>query len=380
MAYLAVLAIGPLPRAVWPWAAATSTWYTLLLLPLAAPPQIVDRWRRWSQIRAGRRLSWLIYTASLVLVGSETLLQAYRLAEHRTWFDGEAAIVGSIERESADLGRLSSGSRDPRRPFRIAVVADSTTLTSDGRAWLGNIEQSLPWVELVPIALGRGWWSEPSGDVWPRVAKVDPDLVLATIAVCEDLTHDAPAADWFDWRQLELARLAGLDRQAEEHPAVVPSTDDFEAFLGRMVSRATACRMPADQQLKARWQRTFSSLDRLLRGCRNRQVPAALVLVPSHFQVNSSLCATLARRMGLSSEQLDVELPQRRLTSFADQRRVPTLDLLPHMRLRREPLYVRNATAWNQEGSSAAAATLGAWLETSYGVEPEVAARLSRAQ
>ena len=52
------------------------------------------------------------------------------------------------------------------------------------------------------------------------------------------------------------------------------------------------------------------------------------------------------------------------------------LDLLPHLRLRREPLYERNALVWNEDGSSTAAATMGIWLETSYGDQPEVAARL----
>ncbi len=172
VAYVTTLAVGPLPRAVWPWAAASSAWYTLLLLPLAAPPMVVDRWRRWSQLRAGRRLSWLVYTASLTLVASESLLQAYRLAaERQTWLRGEAALAERISDKTADIAGISSASRDPRRPFRIAVVADRSTLGSHGQAWLEGIKQTLPWVEIVPIALGADGGASrlaTPGPKWPR--------------------------------------------------------------------------------------------------------------------------------------------------------------------------------------------------------------------
>jgi hypothetical protein len=102
-----------------------------------------------------------------------------------------------------------------------------------------------------------------------------------------------------------------------------------------------------------------------------------LVLVPGEFQVNRTLCDMLVRRLGCTSEQFDVELPQRRLAGFAEGRQLPVLDLLPHLRLARQSLYRPNATAWNEQGSVAAASAIGGWLQSRYGGELELAAQLS---
>jgi hypothetical protein len=85
------------------------------------------------------------------------------------------------------------------------------------------------------------------------------------------------------------------------------------------------------------------------------------------------------RRTGQSAAEFDVDLPQRRLAEFAETRRVPVLDLLPHLRLGGPSLYERNATVWNEHGHSAAASAISHWLESRYGGQPSLAARVPRA-
>ena len=213
------------------------------------------------------------------------------------------------------------------------------------------------------------------------LAALRPDLVLAVVSVCEDLTHESDASSWFDWRQLELPRyfaktsaspVATLDSRAA-------ANNDFESFLRVLGPQLAACRTPIDETMRARWQHTFSELDGLLESCQRQQVPLAIVLVPGEFQVDRALGATLARRMGYTSEQFDVDLPQRRMAGFADLRKLPLLDLLPHLRLCRQSTYEPNGTAWNAQGDTVAASAIGGWLESRYGSQLASAAQLSSA-
>jgi hypothetical protein len=100
------------------------------------------------------------------------------------------------------------------------------------------------------------------------------------------------------------------------------------------------------------------------------------VIVPAEFQVNPALCATLLRRHGLSADRFDVELPQRRLAGFAEDRNLPIIDLLPHLRLCGRSVYRRNTTLLSEEGNSAAALAIGGWLQSRYG--GQLAAQLSQ--
>jgi hypothetical protein len=126
-----------------------------------------------------------------------------------------------------------------------------------------------------------------------------------------------------------------------------------------------------------RWQHRFQALDDLLAECRAADLTVALVLVPGEFQVNRVLCDTLARRAGCRSEQIDVELPQRKLAAFAERQGLALVDLLPSLRLCRESPYQRNSATWSDAGHEAAAAAIGGWLESRYGRQRAVAAQLT---
>jgi hypothetical protein len=197
------------------------------------------------------------------------------------------------------------------------------------------------------------------------------------LSVCEDITRAAPESSWFDWRQFELAQLVGAETPGAGASPGQQVATDFESFCGILAPQLAACRTPIDDNMHERWQQTFDAVDNLVAACRASDVAVALVLVPGEFQVNRSLCDTLARRAGYTTEQVDVELPQRKLTSFAANRRLPLIDLLPQLRLCGQSPYERHAATWSDAGHTAAATAIGGWLEGRFGQQLGISTRLT---
>jgi hypothetical protein len=172
-----------------------------------------------------------------------------------------------------------------------------------------------------------------------------------------------------------LAMLMAGPPAADEPMRPTTAAADFESFLGQLRPQLAACRTPIHDALRVRWNHIYASLDRVIAGCRDAGVPVALVIVPAEFQVDRGLCRTLLRRNGLAAETFDVDLPQRRLGRFAEHRQLPSIDLLPHLRLCRQSVYRRHTTVLSEEGNLAAASAIGGWLESRYG--GRMAAQLS---
>jgi hypothetical protein len=78
----------------------------------------------------------------------------------------------------------------------------------------------------------------------------------------------------------------------------------------------------------------------------------------------------------MTTEQVDVELPQRRIAGYAGQREVPVLDLLPQLRLSRQAMYTRNQMTLSERGNIEAAEAIGGWLESRFG--GQISEQLSR--
>jgi hypothetical protein len=370
-AYLAALAIPPVRYVGCAWLAAVCAWQTLLLLPLAASPRALEDWRKWTEGRAARRMTWLVYASILILLAGEAGLRVKRAAGEGQWFIPAASGIAS---RTAVGETLDVRLPQPER-FRVAILGDQV---ADGRApddYLGRVEQSVPGLEMV--SLGGDWTAQDvrSGEVASGVAACRADLVLAVLPVCEDLARPPRQCGYFDWRQFELATLFAGSSGLDESPAPATVPGDFESFLRGLAPQLAACRTPINDAMRDRWEDVFASLDRVLAGCRDARVPLVLVIVPAEFQVNRELCATLLRRYGVPAERFDVELPQRRLAGFAAHRNVPLIDLLPHLRLCRQSAYERHASTLNDEGKSAAATAIGGWLQSRYA--GQLAAQLS---
>jgi broad specificity phosphatase PhoE len=362
-AYLAALAIGPLPNAVSAWVAAVAVCYAVLLLPLAVTPNVLEGWRKWSQHRGARRLTWLVYASIALVVCSEGALRLHSFGQRRGWL---AARVSTND-------NALQFTTAPGEAFRVAIVSNDVELASG--EYLARTQEMLPGMELVPLVLDDK--KAPAQSLSARLVECRPDLVVAPLAACSELARKTAEPSWFDWRQFELARRLVAPAERVDTLATA-SSDPFETFLHELSPQLAACRTPLDETMRTRWQRTFAELDTLSSACRQQDVPLAIVLVPSHVQVNRALSDTLARRAGARPEQFDLDLPQRRLFDYAQQHKVPVLDLLPHLRLSGQALYQRNANAWNDEGQAVAAGAISSWLESGYGREPALTARLSR--
>jgi len=378
LAYLAALAIGPGQDLVWAWLATVAAAQTLMLLPLATTPSVAEVWRRWSEGHAPRQLSWVVYTATLLLFASEGALRVYRYATEVTFLPVASAselqaVVPAEATLENPLAAISLEGLTAGR-FRVALLGRPTEPAASRLS--KRVQQTLPGAEIVPLRVALDHCDLRAQDVTAEVDAVRADLVLIVLPVCEDLAREAIQTSVFDWRQLELASLL-RDGSRNETPTPTARSQDFETYLGEVNAHLAACRTPLNDTMRKRWERTYTSLDRAIAGCRAADVPMALVVVPGEFQLNPGLRDTLLRRGGVASEQFDLELPQRRLAGYAQQREVPLVDLLPHLRLCREAVYERHATTLNEQGNQAAASAISGWLASRYG--DRLAAQLSKA-
>jgi hypothetical protein len=364
LCYLASLALGPNPGTPYAFAAAVSVWYTLLLLPIAASPEVFATWKRLAQKKIPRRAAGAIFASILMTVVAEVSLRSYTWVTNHDWFLAEVkqsqpagfAAAGVVGLPNAAMN-LDGDSR-----FHVAIVGDEVTLGgihNDGA--LSQLEVLVPGVRVTNFSIANVGPREYAQNLAQRVIECHPDLVLTFVSVGDDILAESAGSDWFDWRSLELSRLRFTRR------FVKPAAPEAMPFLQRVGRELVVCRTPIDPQTNRRWQKVFRHLDALVRTCQRSNVDVALVVAPSEFQVNHVLLETLCRRMGYEQQEIDLDLPQRRLATFAGDHQVPCVDLLPHLRLCEEPPYERSTRQWNAEGTAIALRTVGGWLQSCYG-------------
>jgi hypothetical protein len=115
--------------------------------------------------------------------------------------------------------------------------------------------------------------------------------------------------------------------------------------------------------MEKKWQKALRELDRITAECRKRGICLAVVLIPDEFQVNPGVLGDALRQSGLAREEIDLDLPQRRLLEFFGQHGVPCLDLLPAFRDVHDT-YAPWDTHWNVKGNHLAARHIAQWLRT----------------
>jgi hypothetical protein len=378
--YGATLAIGPVPFIACAWLAIVAACYSMLLLPLAAPPRVVEGWRQWSESRTGRRLAWVVFVPAIVALCAELGLRTQRTYQQDDLLaDGasSAAIASRemVEVQTSIVDEIRSG------PFRVAVATDPQLNEPARSDYLKRVQQILPGLEIVPSAMPRPWTAKSAEVLADQLAAAKVSLVLVVVEACQNVGRPVESCGWFDWRKLAIAeKLFGTEAAQAPPRTNAPShTDNFESFLRGLAPQMAVCRAPLDDAMELHWKQAFAGVDRLQAECHARRLPMALVLVPGQFQVNRSLASTLAARLGFASGQLDLELPQRKWAGFAEPRNLPLVDLLPPLRVCREGAYERHTGDWNTTGNAVAAATISGWLESRYGGQLAIAAQLTGA-
>jgi hypothetical protein len=165
----------------------------------------------------------------------------------------------------------------------------------------------------------------------------------------------------------------GTTELAPDDPALVGPLLSDAAYQEVLASDLGRFYRPGDERaLRAAWQPLLADLDAVRAAATRTGSRVALALMPSVLQVNVALRdATVARLSaslryrGLSSAEIDPDLPIRLLREYARTRGIPLVDLTPAFvaeSAAAEPLYKLNDNHWTPRGNRVAARSLAAFL------------------
>jgi hypothetical protein len=260
--------------------------------------------------------------------------------------------------------------------FRIAALGDSFAIgpaVPFADNYLTFLETKLPGVEVYNFGVSGAGPREYQAILHRDVWAFQPDLVLLSIFVGNDITETLATPRYMDPRQngvyLLLTRGWRLAREnwrqrssppagPKRLPAPGLSPKTFREVEAR---RLEVCLRTVPGALEKKWRRVLTHLEYLATDCRRREVPLAVVLIPDEFQVNPAVLGEALEERKLSSRELDLELPQRRLAGFFRERGVRCLDLLPIFRGVPDTYALRD-THWNVRGNRLAAREIARWL------------------
>jgi hypothetical protein len=260
---------------------------------------------------------------------------------------------------------------------RIAALGDSFAVgpaVPFHENYLTRLQTALPGVEVCNFGVSgagpREYHAILQRDVWT----VQPDLVLVSVFVGNDITEALPAPRGLDPRRHALYllcqrgwRLLREDRRREaEQPRSVPDRLGAPALSEQTyreveARRLAVCLTPPPAGLEKKWRRALDALERIVRDCAAHKVKVAFVLIPDEFQVNLEVLTAAVRDAGVDRAEVDLERPQRRLKAFCADRGVPCLDLLDAF-WGMPDTYAARDTHWNVRGNRLAAARLAGWL------------------
>lgn len=263
---------------------------------------------------------------------------------------------------------------DPRR-FRIAALGDSVVLGGDRETnCLEQIEAILPDTDVYNFTLPGLSPREYAAQLKCDVLDYKPDLVLLFVSIHDDVTYQLPLPDVFDWRGLRICQW-GLQTIAA--PASMwhspgnggASIDGLPRTESDQILRFAVCRTPIEAHIEERWQRTLSHLSSMVELCLEHELPLALVFVPAAFQLDAGLRRSICLRGGYKDHHVDVQLPQRRLVSFASKNEIPALDLLPELSNSADYVYAVDRPEFSTAGQDLVATTVADWIARSFELE-----------
>ncbi len=377
--YGTCLVVGPRPGI---WAimlAACAVWLAIVISLALCPPQ--HAWLKMAATnRAVRRLGSLVWCGLVLACGIEGALAV-----------GDMALGGRLKAEyEAQSHKLAAGSTFNGGPVnrlgywddefrrnrlagsvRIAALGRGVTLSGDRRTnCLARLESSRTGLEIynfgIPLATTRDYAAQVARDV----ADHRPDLVLLFLSVGDELTSGAAESRWFDWRALRtwqlLALAGGLAPNVPILDDATAAANGYESKLRACLPALAACRTPVATDVERQWESNLSDLDQIAQFCARRDLPVALVLVPSVVQTNPQVFDAAVRRAGCKRESIDLDLPQRRLKSFAESRELAVLDLLPHLRNCSGNPFTGDASEMSPEGHDLTSRVLKGWLESRF--------------
>lgn len=394
MAHGVALALGPTADVAYLFAILVAAQYTLAGFWVLVSRTGAVRAAPWLATRQLRATSAMVAAAVAGLMTLEVSLWI-RDNPLATLAGGEPDQFGLTSASAADLGRvdllpgaarLVASRTPPRRSLPVGhpqVTIVDTAASSQAIGLLPLIEEQIHGTRLRVAATGDATVERIAAACFGDAAWQQPNLVLLFVAIDHRLTSRAAPAGWFDWRAWRVATMFVADpgetpAPTDEADAAESPGQQHEQYLRDALRSLRLCRIEADDTVDQTWQDLWRRLAGLNRQCASRGVELALVAVPAEFQVRSDLCSVLRRRGGFQAEEIDVELPQRRLAAFAHEQGLPIIDLLPHLRAAQAPVFERHAHRLNAAGNRVAADTLARWLALHYGPEETPVAQAGR--
>jgi hypothetical protein len=314
---------------------------------------------------------------ALAACGGPSLLLSNSLDAHRLTpgHDYGAGLRGNA------LGYPGPDAAPVKRPglVRIVALGDSFAVgpaVPFAENYLTRLQATLPGVEVCNLGISgagpREYRAALTRDGWP----LQPDLVLVSVFVGNDITETLPTPRYMDPRRHALYLLCergwrlAWERARQPAPQPGEPTARLEApplteetFRAIEARRLAVCLAPPSAALEKKWRRALGHLGALVGDCQARHVPIAFVLIPDEFQVNPAVLNRTVADAHVERGAVDLDLPQRRLQESCDAGGVPCLDLRPALQAEPEPYAVRD-THWNVRGNRAAAAAIAHWLST----------------
>jgi GDSL-like Lipase/Acylhydrolase family len=260
---------------------------------------------------------------------------------------------------------------------RVAVLGDSFAVgpaVPFADNFLTLLGQELPEVEVYNFGVSstgpREYRQILQEDVW----QFQPDIVIVCVFIGNDITESLATPHGMSIRKTALYqflnRASRLARERARQPvlSISSAADQFPrpplaeaTFREIEARRLLVCQTPPSPDLEKKWQRALSHLEQIIVDCKSRQVPVGFVLIPDEFQVNSAVLTTALQDANLEFDEVELDLPQRRLRAFCTDRDVPCLDLKPFFQDAPDT-YAFHDTHWNVRGNRLAAEKMAGWL------------------
>ena len=348
--------------------------------------------RRWRSdsirlVRPAAHIELIVFNLALALFLSEYGLQLYGSWSGRSFLVADTIDVYKLVPGHDYGGGLRGNNfgypgpdfQRNKRPGirRVAVLGDSFAVgpaVPFADNFLTLLEGHLQNMEIYNFGISstgpREYQTVLHEDVW----QFHPDIVLVCVFVGNDITESLATPHGMSLRKTALyqflSRAGRLARERARQPvlSIASSADQFprpplaeQTFREVEARRLLVCQTPPPAGLEKKWQRVLSHLEQIMADCKSRHVPVGFVLIPDEFQVHPAVLTAALRDANLDGDDVDLDLPQRRLRAFCADQAVPCLDLRPFFEDVPDTYAFRD-THWNVRGNRLAAEKIIAWL------------------
>jgi hypothetical protein len=334
-----------------------------------------------------------------------------------------------VETTDKGLRDLARNYEKPDDIFRIVVLGDSymeAAHVEDAAMFCRVLEQSFPGQHVETVNLGVGGYATVAQ--WRYLLeegfKYDPDLVLLAFYAENDVYGNSPELSKIFWKEdnvryfgqpyaawneeaqtlefippdyarsmaefderiakysITLDRLDGLTKSVVSHlwKRLVDSIRtrvrapgyDLTIHFGCYLENFDHVAQSPDEGLSQAeyealwneaWALTYRTLEAIAQACEEREVPFAFFNAPSQIQFQVRYLEAVKDRY--PDFDLNVDLPEERLGSFAQENDIPFLNLLPAFReveAESGGLNYRRDSHWTAKGHRLAAETVAQQL------------------